>query len=150
MVTIALTQALQEGPLFQHLVSLEAPFCVDQCQADGVGYIEVEAVVDFRKKQLHKSWNISLMRISSHSCQLKVNDMQHGRACRSWHHHERNGNLSLEPCSSQEPTAIMETLLVKSTWFWSQFHCQEDVEESIQAVPVHNSLCWQPASWPRW
>ncbi len=37
MVTIALTHALQEGPLPQHLVSLGATFCVDQCQSDWVG-----------------------------------------------------------------------------------------------------------------
>ncbi len=37
MVTIALIHVLQVGPLLQHLVSLVAPFCVDQCQSDWVG-----------------------------------------------------------------------------------------------------------------
>ncbi len=37
MVTIALTHVLQEAPLPQHLVSLGATFCVDQCQSDWVG-----------------------------------------------------------------------------------------------------------------
>ncbi len=37
MVTIALTPVPQEGPLLQHLVSLGAPFCVDQWQSDWVG-----------------------------------------------------------------------------------------------------------------
>ncbi len=37
MVSIALTLVLQEGPLLQHLVSLDTTFCVDQCQSDWVG-----------------------------------------------------------------------------------------------------------------
>ncbi len=37
MVTIAVSDVLQVGPLLQHLVSLGAPFCVDQCQSDWVG-----------------------------------------------------------------------------------------------------------------
>ncbi len=37
MVTIALIPVLQVGPLLQHLVSLGAPFCVDQWQCDWVG-----------------------------------------------------------------------------------------------------------------
>ncbi len=36
-MTLALTHALQEGHLVQHLISLVAPFCVDQWQSDGVG-----------------------------------------------------------------------------------------------------------------
>ena len=56
MVTIALTHALQEGPLPQHLVSLGATFCVDQCQSDCVGsyclhQLQLLMSVHFEKKE---------------------------------------------------------------------------------------------------
>ncbi len=56
MVTIALTHVLQEGPLPQHLVSLGATFCVDQCQSDWVGSYflhqsQVLMSVHFEKKK---------------------------------------------------------------------------------------------------
>ncbi len=56
MVTIALTHVLQEGPLPQHLVSLGASFCVDQCQSDWVGsnflhQLQLLMSVHFEKKK---------------------------------------------------------------------------------------------------
>ncbi len=57
MVTIALTHVLQEGPLPQHLVSLGATFCVDQCQSDWVGsyflhQLQLPMSVYFEKKRI--------------------------------------------------------------------------------------------------
>ncbi len=56
MVTIALTHALQEGPLPQHLVSLGATFSVDLCQSDWVGsyflhHLQLQMSVHFEKKE---------------------------------------------------------------------------------------------------
>ncbi len=57
MVTIALTHVLQEGPLPQHLVSLGATFCVDQCQSDWVGsyfllQLQLLMSVHFERKRI--------------------------------------------------------------------------------------------------
>ena len=57
MVTIALTHVPPEGPLLLHLVSLVAPFWVDQCRSHWVGsdflhQLQLLMSVHFEKKNL--------------------------------------------------------------------------------------------------
>ena len=58
-MTIVLTHVLEEGLLLQHLVSLGAPFCVDQHQSGWVGSLflyqsQLLMSVHFEKKNRPK------------------------------------------------------------------------------------------------